>query len=117
MLYAVIREVKKGEYKPPTKLEYFDQLFLFDQDSENSSSVNCAATLKLLLGTKDSDTTWIIQKSMATLKADDSFFDYRIHLDDNNKVDCAVWQTGKSRGALERYGRQIFLDARKSKNM
>ena len=54
---------------------------------------------------------------MTAMKARNPFFGYRIHLDDNNEVDCVVWQTGSSRGAFEKYGRQIFLDARKSKNM
>ena len=70
-----------------------------------------------MLANKDSDTTWIVQKFMTALKADDPFFDYRIHLDDNNEVDSVVWQTGKSQGAFEKYSRQFFLDARKSENM
>ena len=112
ILRAIIREVKKLEYRLPVKLNHFHQLFVFDQDIVVSSNVNCAATLNQLLATKYFDTTWIVQKFMTALKADDPFFDYRIHFDDNNEVDCVVWQTGKSRGALEKYSDGDHADMR-----
>ena len=43
ILRAVIKEVNKGDFKPPVKLDL--QLFVFDRDLEDTSSVHCAATL------------------------------------------------------------------------
>ena len=115
ILRAVIKEVKKGDYQSPAKLD--PNFFVFDRELDETSNRDCAATLKKLLANQDSDTTWIVSRFMTETKDRDPFFDYRIHLDVSNEVDCVVWQTGRSRGAFEKYGRQIFLDTWKSKNM
>ena len=50
ILRAVIREVKKGDYQPPAKLD--PNVFVFDRDLDETSSRDCAATLKKILLTK-----------------------------------------------------------------
>ena len=115
ILRSVIKEVQKGDYKGPEKFD--PDIFVFHRFTDDLSTQDVSLTLKKLLANQDEDTAWIVQKFMTETKHNDSSFDYRINLDVNNEVDCVVWQTGKSRGAFEKYGCQIFLDTRKSENM
>ena len=50
ILRALIREVKKGDYQSPAKLD--PNYFVFDCELDETSSCDCAATLKKILLTK-----------------------------------------------------------------
>jgi hypothetical protein len=54
---------------------------------------------------------------MQRLKANDPYFDYRLHFDENDLVDCVTWQVGACRAALMKFGDKIFLDTRNNENM
>ena len=43
------------------------------------------------------------------------YFDFRLHYDRKDQVDCVTWKVGPCRGAFEIYGSKIFLDFRKRK--
>lgn len=117
ILTGVKRQMDSGKYKPPEPVIGIDDLRAFT--SVDITSTSCRQVLDDLLSnaSTNGDNSWIVTRLMNRLKANDPYFDFRIHTDENDHVDCVTWQVGASRAALMKYGDKVFLDTRNNENM
>lgn len=117
ILRGVCREMQAGNYKAPEPIIGANELKAFT--SVDISSMNCGKVLDELLANVNTngDNSWIVTRLMQRLKADDPYFDFRLHTDENDHVNVVTWQVGACRGALQKYGDIVFLDTRNNENM
>ena len=117
ILRGVARQMSTGNYKAPQPIIGRNELQSFT--SIDISSKNCGQVLDDLLSNANTngDNSWIVTRLMQRLKANDPYFDYRLHFDENDLVDCVTWQVGACRAALMKFGDKIFLDTRNNENM
>lgn len=114
IMRAVNAQITKGNYTLPTPIQT-DAMRAFT--TVDIKSENCKTVLTELIANTDRDTSWIVARLMQRLAEQDEYFDFRIHYDANDLVDVVTWQTGHSRGCLQKYYSHIFLDARKNETM
>lgn len=117
ILKGVTDRMAKGDYKVPKPI--ISQEMLRAYMSIDYSSKNCGKILEDILknANTNGENSWIVLRLMDRLKAEDPYFDYRVHTDQNDHIDCVTWQIGVSRAALSRYGDKVFLDTRNNENM
>jgi len=86
ILRGVCREMQAGNYKAPEPIIGANELKAFT--SVDISSMNCGKVLDELLSNfnTNGDNSWIVTRLMQRLKADDPYFDFRLHTDENDHV-------------------------------
>jgi hypothetical protein len=119
ILRGVAREIAAGNYKVPVPENLIGDNELKAFTSIDVSSKNCAKVLDDILANinTNGENSWIVTRLMQRLKTEDPYFDYRIHHNKDDHVDCVTWQVGECRGALSKYCDKIFLDVRSNENM
>lgn len=116
IMRGVNAQIKSGNFTAPPPIIDLDVMRAFT--TVDITSENCSKVLQELVSNSNGDNSWIVSRLMQRLKeADHEYFDYRLHYDNQDHVDCVTWQVGPCRGALERYGQKIFLDTRNNENM
>ena len=119
-IYSIMRGVRAqilmGNFIAPPPIIDVDVMQAFT--TVDITSENCSQVLADFISNSNGDNSWSISHLMDRLKeADPDYFDFRLHFDAHDQVDCVTWQVGPCRGALEKYGSKIFLDTRKNENM
>ena len=116
IMRGVMFQIEKGNYTVPPPTIDIDVMAAFT--TVDITSENCSKVLDELISNSDGDNSWRVSRLMQRLKQKDpNYFDFRLHYDDKDQVDCVTWQVGPCRAALKNYGSKIFLDTRKNENM
>ena len=114
IMRSVNSQISQGKYTLPPPIQT-DAMRAFT--SVDIESTNCKTVLTELIANTDAEQSWIVTRLMSRLAEQDEYFDFRLHYDANDLVDVVTWQTGHSRGCLQKYHSHIFLDARKNETM